>query len=70
MRGLAAAAAGREFQGRFGRMFPNLEPAKFGATPAEEKANLAKLAELMVSEFDGPKDGPDAEESGIPALYT
>jgi hypothetical protein len=70
LRGLAAAGAGREFQGRFGRMFPNLSPAKFGSTPAEEKANLAKLAGLMVSDFDGPKDGPDAEESGIPALYT
>ena len=36
----------------------------------EEQANLAKLAEAMVSEFDPPKDGPDAEESGIPSLYT
>ncbi len=24
----------------------------------------------MVAGFDAPKDGPDAEESGIPALYT
>ena len=51
-------------------MFPNLQPASFGATAEEEQANLAKLAAAMVSDFDGPKDAPDAEESGIPALYT
>jgi len=28
------------------------------------------LGNLMTSTFDPPKDGPDAEESGIPALYT
>ncbi len=70
LRGIAAAGRDPAFQGRFGRLFPNLRPASFGATPAEEQANLAKLADLMVSEFDPPKDAPDAEESGIPALYT
>jgi hypothetical protein len=28
------------------------------------------LGEAMTSSFDPPKDGNDAEESGIPALYT
>ncbi len=60
LRGLAAAGRDPNFQGRFGRLFPNLQPASFGATEEEEQANLAKLAGLMVSDFDGPKDAPDA----------
>jgi hypothetical protein len=70
LRGIAAAGENPEFQGRFGRLFPDLSPATYGTTQAEEEANLAKLADAMVSEFDAPKDGPDAEESGIPSLYT
>lgn len=57
-------------QGRFGRMFRNLTPAKFGTNDADTVGNLAALADKMVAKFDAPKDGPDAEESGIPALYT
>jgi len=57
-------------QGRFGRMFRNVSPASFGATEADNIANLSALADEMTSSFDAPKDGPDAEESGIPALYT
>jgi hypothetical protein len=57
-------------QGRFGRMFRTLTPAKFGPNEADNIANLAALADNMVGDFDPPKDGPDAEESGIPALYT
>lgn len=57
-------------QGRFGRMFRNLMPAKFGTNDADTVGNLAALADKMVAKFDAPKDGPDAEESGIPALYT
>src|SRR6478736_8480853 len=53
-------------QGRFGRMFRNLTPAKFGPNEADNIANLAALADNMVGDFDPPKDGPDAEESGIP----
>lgn len=53
-------------QGRFGRMFRNLTPAKFGPTEADNVANLSALADNMVGDFDPPKDGPDAEESGIP----
>src|ERR1700751_3121732 len=70
IRGLAAAGANPEFEGRFGRMFPGLKPGSYGATPDEEVANLSKLASAMVSSFDAPKDGADDEESGIPALYT
>ena len=50
-------------QGRFGRLFEGT-PGQFS-----DEA-LAKLADAMVAGFDPPKDGPDAEESGIPALYT
>lgn len=59
-------------QGRFGRMFRKLSvrPAKFGPTDADNVANLSALADKMVGGFDAPKDAPDAEESGIPALYT
>jgi hypothetical protein len=70
MRGLDAAGRDRSFQGRFGRMFPGLSAAEYGHDPAEEAANLAKLANAMIAGFDPPKDGPDPEESGIPALYT
>lgn len=45
-------------------MFPGLPAANY----AEE--DLTALATAMVSPFDPPKDGPDPEESGIPALYT
>ncbi|WGJ13540.1 heme peroxidase family protein [Methylocapsa sp. D3K7] len=57
-------------QGRFGRMFRNTPPAQFGRTEADNIANLSALADRMSAGFDPPKDGPDAEESGIPALYT
>ena len=68
-RGLDAARSPL-FQGRFGRMFRNLPPAKFGATESDNLANLAALAEAMTGGDDPPADQPDAEESGIPALYT
>ena len=57
-------------QGRFGRMFRKLAPAKFGSNDSNTIANLSALADKMIAGFDGPKDGPDAEESGIPSLYT
>lgn len=75
IRGLAEAGARAGnadgiFGARFGRMFPNLPAARYGANEAEEKANLGVLAAKMVSPLDLPKDAPDDEESGIPALYT
>jgi hypothetical protein len=68
-RGLDAAKSPLS-QGRFGRMFRNLPAAKFGATDAEVIAILAKVAAIVRSPPDDPKDGQDPEESGIPALYT
>ncbi len=76
LRGLEAMARAphgtarpRLMQGQFGRMF-SLEAARFGATEAETAANLRKLGRAMIAEPDNAKDGPDEEESGIPALYT
>jgi Animal haem peroxidase len=71
IRGLEAAGRSPDLQGaRFGRMFPHLPGATFGKTRAQEHKNLEKLAAAMISGFDAPRDGPDDEESGIPALYT
>jgi hypothetical protein len=58
------------FQGRFGRMFRSLPPARFGQTDADNESNLTQLGKAMVAPFDPPKDGKDDEESGVPALYT
>jgi hypothetical protein len=51
-------------------MFRCLRPATFGATDADNVANLTALGAAMSAELDEPKDGKDDEESGIPALYT
>ncbi len=72
-RGLTSTKSSPLFEGRFGRMFRTLPAATYGsANPADDinVTNLEILADAMVSEFDPPKDGFDAEESGIPALYT
>ncbi len=75
VRGLMAAhllsdKKGPQFEGRFGRLFPDLPHAKFGANDAENLKNSAALGAAMSASFDAPKDGKDEEESGIPALYT
>jgi hypothetical protein len=57
------------YQARFGRMFSHVLPGVYGDTVTKSIDNLTALADKMVGEFD-PKDGPDGEESGIPALYT
>ena len=51
-------------------MFRTLPPADFGPTDADSLSALAVLAAKMTADPDPAKDGPDAEESGIPALYT
>jgi hypothetical protein len=51
-------------------MFRSLPPADYGASDSETEVNLLKLGKAMVAGHDGAKDGPDAEESGIPAAYT
>src|SRR6202008_294648 len=48
----------------------SLPAATYGATDAESRLALMTLGEAMTSGFDGPKDGNDGEESGIPALFT
>jgi hypothetical protein len=70
IRGLMATNHSPLFQGRFGRLFRSLPPAKFGATDADNLRNLAALGAKMSASFDPPTDGQDPEESGIPALYT
>jgi len=69
--GVAAAAnSGRPAIGRFDRLFASGDPSVFGATPAIQAMNMKLLGRAMTAGFDAPKDGPDAEESGIPALFT
>lgn len=70
VRGLDRAMRSRLLAGRFGLLFRALPPASFGATEEKVHANLTKLGAAMSAAFDGPKDGRDDEESGIPALYT
>src|SRR5581483_2042873 len=70
LRGLMSTPKSPNFQGRFGRMFQKLPAASYGNTDAESRAALASLGQAMTADFDAPKDGFDAEESGIPALYT
>jgi len=62
IRGLTNEAIDRP-GGRFGRIF-NLQPAEFSVDA------LAGLAAAMVAPVDDAKDGPDPEESHIPAAYT
>jgi hypothetical protein len=72
VRGLTFAPSSPFFNGRFGRLFRSLSPADFGNDDQESEAALTKLGQAMVSEPDpaDPKDGPDNEESGIPAAFT
>ena len=72
LRGLMSTARSPLFDGKFGRLFRSLPPATFGASEADNIANLTKLGAAMSSEADpaDPKVGKDDEESGIPALYT
>lgn len=60
------------FGGPFGRIFRALPPADFGQTDAQSTHALDILAEKMTSipDPEDPKDGPDNEEGGIPALFT
>jgi hypothetical protein len=68
-RGLMSTPSPQLFQGRFGRMFRSLRPARYGQTDQDSRNALMTLGAKMSSGFDEPKDGADAE-SGIPALYT
>jgi hypothetical protein len=77
IRGLMSTGRSPQFQGRFGRMFRSLPKATFGTSEHENIKNLTSLGSQiepsrsgMSATFDPPTDGPDPEESGIPALYT
>src|SRR5258708_21344963 len=50
-------------------MFRSLRPA-FDPDNDSLRPIFEKLGEAMSAGFDGPKDGNDDEESGIPSLYT
>jgi len=69
LRGLMGTSRSQRFEGKFGRMFRELHPA---FDPDDERLEriFSELGEKMSAEFDKPKDGPDDEEIGIPALYT
>ena len=56
----------------FGRIFRSVPAADFGPDDPTSKANLDALAKAMTSDPDpnDPKDGPDSEESAIPAAFT
>src|SRR5450631_4111960 len=70
VRGANLSRSSLLFDGPFGRIFRALPPADFGADDQATLENLQKLAQAMTASPDDAKDGPDAEESGIPAAYT
>lgn len=70
LRGAELSRSSLLFGGPFGRMFRTVPPAEFGNDDSATQAALAALAAKMTADFDAPKDGPDAEESGLPAAYT
>ncbi|MBV8516377.1 MAG: heme peroxidase [Acidobacteria bacterium] len=70
IRGTDLSRSSPLFEGPFGRIFRALPPADFGPTDEASQAALNKLGAAMVADFDPPKDGPDDEESGIPAAFT
>jgi hypothetical protein len=70
LRGADLSRSSLLFGGPFGRMFRTLPPADYGDNDAASQQALAALAAKMTADFDAPKDGPDAEESGLPAAYT
>jgi hypothetical protein len=71
-RGLTLPRSSPLFSGRFGRIFRALPPADFGPDDDHSREALKRLGTAMVARRDrkDPKDGPDDEESGIPAAYT
>ena len=70
IRGLTLSRSSPLFEGPFGRIFRALPPADFGPTDADSLQRSGVLAAKMTADPDPAKDGPDPEESGIPAAYT
>jgi hypothetical protein len=69
-RGLTLSRSSLLFSGPFGRIFRALPAADFGDDDGQSMAALRELAAAIVAPPDPIKDGPDAEESGLPAAYT
>jgi hypothetical protein len=70
VRGANLSRSSLLFGGPFGRIFRALPPADFGPDDSTTLKNLTALGKAMTADADDPKDGPDAEESGIPSAYT
>lgn len=72
VRGANLSRSSLLFDGPFGRIFRAVPAADFGADDETTTSNLEALGKAMTSVADpnDPKDGPDTEESGIPAAYT
>ena len=70
VRGITLPRSSLLFEGRFGRIFRALMPAEFGDDDQKTPINLNALTAEIVGVEDQAKDGADAEESGVPALYT
>ena len=70
VRGANLSRSSLLFSGPFGRIFRALPPADFGADDKTTLGNLEALGKVMIADPDDAKDGPDAEESGIPSAYT
>ena len=72
VRGANLSRSSLLFEGPFGRMFRTVPAADYGMDDDATLANLELLADAMSSKPDAadPKDGPDSEESGLPAVYT
>jgi hypothetical protein len=70
VRGVNLSRSSTLFGGPFGRIFRVVPPADFGPDDAASLAALSNLASAMIAPPDPAKDGPDPEESGIPAAYT
>jgi hypothetical protein len=72
VRGANLSRSSLLFGGPFGRIFRAVPAADFGPDDPTSVSNLQALAAAMTSVADpnDPKDGPDNEESGIPAAYT
>lgn len=82
--GIDFVARSRFHHGRFGRLFPNLDPATYGETGEQGEEALQALAETMVDESEPTESGngkgggwssnpakPDlGDNPGIPAGYT
>lgn len=70
IRGLDVIRGSQLFAGPFGRMFRALPPADYGRNDMKTMEALGQLGDAMSAKPEPPKDGPDDEESGIPAAFT